>query len=160
MMNKLRLNLTINGKNVEKEIPANWRLVDLLRDGFGMTGCKEGCGVGECGACTILLDGEAVASCLIMAGQAQGREVITIDGISNGEKLHPIQQAFIEKGAIQCGYCTPGMVLSSLALLRKNLDPSEEEIKVAISGNLCRCTGYKQIVDAIKLAAERMKESE
>ncbi|MGM0420955.1 MAG: (2Fe-2S)-binding protein [Bacillota bacterium] len=159
-MNKLKIKLTVNNKEVEKEIPANWRLVDLLRDGFGMTGCKEGCGVGECGACTILLDGEAVASCLIMAGQVQGREVTTIDGISNGEELHPIQQAFIEKGAVQCGYCTPGMILSSLALLRKNVNPTEKEIKVAISGNLCRCTGYKQIVDAIKLAADRMKESE
>ncbi len=125
-----------------------------------VTGCKEGCGVGECGACTVLLEGEAVTSCLIMAGQAQGKEVTTIDGITNGEKLHPLQKAFIEKGAVQCGYCTPGMILSSLALLRKNLEPTEEEIKIAISGNLCRCTGYKQIVDAIKLAAKRMKESE
>jgi len=159
-MNKLKINLTINNQKVEKEIPANWRLVDLLRDGFGLTGCKEGCGVGECGACTVLLEGEAVTSCLIMAGQAQGKEVTTIDVITNGEKLHPLQKAFIEKGAVQCGYCTPGMILSSLALLRKNLEPTEEEIKIAISGNLCRCTGYKQIVDAIKLAAERMKESE
>jgi len=159
-MNKLKINLTINNQKVEKEIPANWRLVDLLRDGFGLTGCKEGCGVGECGACTVLLEGEAVTSCLIMAGQAQGKEVTTIDGITNGEKLHPLQKAFIEKGAVQCGYCIPGMILSSLALLRKNLEPTEEEIKIAISGNLCRCTGYKQIVDAIKLAAKRMKESE
>ena len=159
-MNKLKINLTINNQKVEREIPANWRLVDLLRDGFGLTGCKEGCGVGECGACTVLLEGEAVTSCLIMAGQAQGKEVTTIDGITNGEKLHPLQKAFIEKGAVQCGYCTPGMILSSLALLRKNLEPTEEEIKIAISGNLCRCTGYKQIVDAIKLAAKRMKESE
>lgn len=159
-MNKLKINLIINNQKVEKEIPANWRLVDLLRDGFGLTGCKEGCGVGECGACTVLLEGEAVTSCLIMAGQAQGKEVTTIDGITNGEKLHPLQKAFIEKGAVQCGYCTPGMILSSLALLRKNLEPTEEEIKIAISGNLCRCTGYKQIVDAIKLAAKRMKESE
>jgi len=159
-MNKLNVNLTINGQKVEKEIPANWRLVDLLRDGFGLTGCKEGCGVGECGACTVLLDGEAVTSCLVMAGQAQGKEVTTIDGITNGEELHPLQKAFIEKGAVQCGYCTPGMILSSLALLRKNLEPTEEEIKIAISGNLCRCTGYKQIIDAIKLAANRIKESE
>lgn len=159
-MNKLKINLIINNQKVEKEIPANWRLVDLLRDGFGLTGCKEGCGVGECGACTVLLEGEAVTSCLIMAGQAQGKEVTTIDVITNGEKLHPLQKAFIEKGAVQCGYCTPGMILSSLALLRKNLEPTEEEIKIAISGNLCRCTGYKQIVDAIKLAAKRMKESE
>ncbi len=160
-MKEIEVNLTINHKKVSRTVPANWRLLDLLREGFSLTGCKEGCGVGECGACTVLLAGEPVNSCLVLVGQAEGKEVLTIEGLTAAnkeEELHPLQQAFIEKGAIQCGYCTPGMVLSSLALLRRNAEPGVKEIKEAISGNLCRCTGYKQIVEAVQLAADWLKE--
>jgi aerobic carbon-monoxide dehydrogenase small subunit len=150
--------LTVNGKTMTAEVAAETRLVDLLRDNFYLTGTKEGCGIGECGACTVLLDGRPVNSCMVLAAQARGRDVLTIEGVrgENGE-LHPLQNAFIQTGAVQCGFCTPGMIMSALALLRRNPDPAEEEIADALAGNLCRCTGYKQIIDAVKLAAENMK---
>ncbi len=150
--------LTVNGKTMTAEVAAETRLVDLLRDNFYLTGTKEGCGIGECGACTVLLDGRPVNSCMVLAAQARGRDVLTIEGVQgeNGE-LHPLQKAFIQTGAVQCGFCTPGMIMSALALLRRNPDPAEEEIADALAGNLCRCTGYKQIIDAVKLAAENMK---
>ena len=124
-----------------------------------LTGAKCGCNTGDCGACKVIIDGEAVNSCLVLAPKAVGKDIWTIEGLSNGPELHPIQQAFIDAGAVQCGYCTPGMVMSAKALLDKNLDPSEEEIRAAISNNLCRCTGYVKIVEAIRLAAERMRNA-
>lgn len=147
-MNKI--NFTINGMQREVEVSPSMRLLDVIRDVLGLTGTKEGCGEGECGACTVLIDGKPVNSCLVLVGQVQGREVTTIEGISDGKELHPLQKAFISEGAVQCGYCTPGMILSAKALLDNNPNPSEEEIRRGISGNLCRCTGYKKIVKAIQ----------
>jgi carbon-monoxide dehydrogenase small subunit len=148
----------VNGKPVRAEIDEGARLLDLLRGPLGLTGTKEGCGIGECGACTVLLDGLPVNSCLVPAAQAAGREVLTIEGIRGGDgSLHPLQQAFIDAGAVQCGFCTPAMVLNAYALLKQNPAPSEEDIKKAISGTLCRCTGYRQIIEAIILAVSRMK---
>lgn len=147
-----RINFTINGIAQEVEVSPTMRLLDVIRDVLGLTGTKEGCGEGECGACTVLVDGKAVDSCLVLAGQVQGRTITTIEGLSKGQELHPLQKAFIEAGAIQCGYCTPGMILSAKALLDSNPNPSAEEIRHSMSGNLCRCTGYKKIVEAIQLA--------
>lgn len=152
-MPSLRMNL--NGKDVTMEIEPSALLVDVLRDQLGLIGTKVGCSNGECGACTVLLDGEPVVSCLLPAMKADGRSVVTIEGLGVEGKLHPLQQAFIEEGAVQCGYCIPGMLMSAKALLDKNPNPSKEEIKRAISGNLCRCTGYVKIIKAIKLAASQ-----
>ncbi|MEW5842222.1 MAG: (2Fe-2S)-binding protein [Bacteroidota bacterium] len=135
------------------------RLIDLLREKFDLTGTKEGCGVGECGACTVLMNGRAVNSCLVLAGQIEGSEILTIEGLANGEILDPLQKNFLLHGAIQCGFCTPAMVLSASALLDKNPDPTEEEIKDAIAGNLCRCTGYKQIINAVKETAKEINSA-
>lgn len=158
---KIELNIKVNNKDYKLFIASNKRLLDVLRDNLGLTGVKEGCAIGECGACTVIVNGKNVCSCMILAGQAEGAEITTIESLEgpNGE-LHPLQEAFIETGAVQCGFCTPGMILSSLVLLKNNPSPSEEEIKEAISGNFCRCTGYKQIIDAVQLAAERMKRGE
>lgn len=144
---------TVNGKRVNLDIPQNIRLIDVLRDYLGLTGTKEGCGEGECGACTVLINGKPVNSCLIFALQAQGKDILTIEGLGSYDKLHPLQEAFLKRGAIQCGFCTPGMLLTAKALLDNNPNPTDREIKVAISGNLCRCTGYKKIVEAILDAA-------
>jgi len=152
------ITLTVNGRKYTDEVSPTMRLVDLLRDKFYLNGSKEGCGEGECGACTVLMDGKAVLSCLVLAFQADGSEIITIEGLSRNGELDPIQQAFVDNGAIQCGYCTPGMIMSTKALLMKNAEPTEEDIRTAISGNLCRCTGYTKIVDAIKEAATVMKK--
>lgn len=156
-METLNLTFILNRQHVSISVPHNRRLVDLLRDDLHLTGTKEGCGIGECGACTVLLNGHPVNSCLILAGQVQGSEITTIEGVEfeNGD-LHPIQETFLNEGAVQCGFCTPGMILSGLALLRENPHPTDDEIKEAIAGNLCRCTGYQQIVDAIKSAAARL----
>ncbi|MCG0278854.1 MAG: (2Fe-2S)-binding protein [Thermanaeromonas sp.] len=150
----------MNGKEVQVEAPAGITLLKLLRDYLGLTGTKEGCGEGECGACTVLLDGVAVVSCLLPAAKAEGREVTTIEGLAQGEKLHPLQEAFISEGAVQCGFCTPGMILSAKALLDNNPRPTKDEIREALSGNLCRCTGYSQIVRAVEKAAEVMARGE
>lgn len=147
----------LNGKPVRCEVPAEETLVDTIRNRFRLTGTKKGCGTGDCGSCTVLLDGTAVRSCTLLTGMVEGRSVTTIEGVGTMEKLHPVQQAFVDVNAIQCGYCIPGMVLTAIALLRENPDPTEEEIRLAISGNLCRCTGYQKIVEAIQLAAERMR---
>ena len=155
-MSKLIIELTINGKKIKVETTTSTRLLDLIRDDLRLTGTKEGCGKGECGACTVIMNGELVASCLVLAPQADGAIITTIEGIGNGKKLHPIQEAFIETGAVQCGFCTPGMILAAKKLLEENPHPTEEEIKRGISGNLCRCTGYQKIIDAIKLAANRL----
>ncbi len=140
----------LNGKEVEVEVSANWTLLRLLRERLGLTGTKEGCGIGECGVCTVLIDGMAVNSCLVLAPKVEGRSVETVEGLGKRESLHPLQKSFIEHGAVQCGFCTPGMLISAKALLIKNPKPSREEIKEAISGNLCRCTGYVQIIEAIE----------
>jgi len=155
-MSKLIIELTINGKKRKVETTASTRLLDLIRDDLHLTGTKEGCGKGECGACTVIMNGELVASCLILAPQADGAVITTIEGIGDGENLDPVQEAFIETGAVQCGFCIPGMVLAAKKLLEENSHPDEEEIKRGISGNLCRCTGYQKIIDAIKLAANRL----
>ncbi len=158
-MDKIKVTMTVNKKTVESEIEPYARLLDVLRDDFGFTGVKEGCGIGECGACTIIMNGKKVNSCMILAAQAQGAEILTIEGVENPDgSMHPVQEAFLEKGAVQCGFCTPGMVLSSYHLLSENQEPTDDEIKEAISGNLCRCTGYKQIVNAVHLAADKMKK--
>ena len=155
-MTKLLIRFTVNGKKREAETTASTRLLDLLRDDLHLTGTKEGCGKGECGACTVIMNGELVVSCLILAPQADGTVITTIEGIGNDDRLDLIQEAFIETGAVQCGFCTPGMILAVKKLLEENPLPSEEEIKRGISGNLCRCTGYQKIFDAIKLAANRL----
>jgi len=141
-------------------VKSNTLLLDLIRDKIGLTGTKRGCDTGECGACTVLIEGKAVNSCLVLAVEADGKNIVTIEGLAKNGKIHPIQEAFIEEGAVQCGFCTPGMILSTKALLDKNLNPSEEEIKKAIAGNLCRCTGYTKIIKAIKSAAKKMKKEE
>jgi len=146
---KYPLTLTVNGEKVDLEIPPHRTLLDLIRNDLGLTGTKEGCGNGECGACTVLMDGQPVNACLVLALQAQGKEITTIEGLSRGGRLHSIQEAFISRGAIQCGFCTPGMVLSVKALLDRNPRPEEREIRETLSGNLCRCTGYQKIVEAV-----------
>mgnify|MGYP006277400361 CR=1 FL=1 len=158
-MKKINVELTVNDKRYQLEVDSNLRLLDLLRDELGLMGTKEGCGVGECGACTVIKDGQTVTSCLVLAGQAQGAEILTIEGLTGDDgELHPIQQAFIDKGAVQCGFCTPGMILSAKVLLDNNPDPTVEEIKEGISGNLCRCTGYQQIIEAIQTVAKNYRK--
>lgn len=153
----MKLNFILNGEDTTVEVAENTRLVDLLRNEFHLTGTKEGCGVGECGACTVVLDGKAVASCLVLAVSVEGKSVLTIEGLSKNGELDPIQEAFIDHHAAQCGFCTPGFIMSAKALLDANPSPTREEIRTAISGNICRCTGYHQIVDAIEDAAERYR---
>jgi carbon-monoxide dehydrogenase small subunit len=153
---KQTITFNLNGEPVEVEIEPHLTLLQLLRDKLEMTGTKEGCGMGECGACTVLLDGKAINSCIFPALEVEGRNVTTIEGIMDSQgNLHPIQKSFIEHGAIQCGFCTPGMILSAKALLDENPNPSEEEIRNGIAGNLCRCTGYLQIIQAIKTVREQ-----
>jgi carbon-monoxide dehydrogenase small subunit len=152
---KVTIHLTVNGLAYQEEVEPRRTLLEFIREDLELTGTKEGCGLGECGTCTVLLDGKPIKSCITLAVQANGREVTTIEGIERPDgTLHPLQQAFIDHGAIQCGFCTPGMVLSAKALLDENPKPSELEIKQAIAGNLCRCTGYQKIVEAIRSAAE------
>jgi len=153
---KVPLNINVNGEDNHLEISPNKTLLDVLREDLGLTGTKKGCGTGECGSCTVLLGGQPVKSCLILALQADGKEVLTIEGIGKN-KPHPLQVAFAEKGAIQCGFCTPGMIMTAKALLDSNPNPTNEEIKEAMSGNLCRCTGYKKIIEAIKDCAVSTK---
>lgn len=153
------ISLNVNGKDYEVEVDNKMTLTKLLRDKLNLMGTKIGCGEGECGACTVIMDGETVLSCLVLAFQAEDSKIITIEGVSE-DGSHPIQQAFIEVGAVQCGFCIPGMILSAKSLLDKNLNPTEEDIREAISGNICRCTGYEKIVKAIKLAAKRMSKGE
>ena len=152
------LTMTLNGESVTVEVEPFEILVDVLRDKLGFTGVKVGCNEGECGACTVIMDGQAVLSCLLPAMKAQGREVVTIEGLGRDDELRPLQQAFIEKGAVQCGYCTPGMIMSAKALLDENPQPSHDEIEEAMAGNLCRCTGYLQIIEAIEAAIESRSE--
>lgn len=157
---KTIIQLLVNGESVEAAVESNQTLLQFLREDLGLTGTKHGCGLGDCGACTVILDGRPVNACLVLAVQARGREVLTIEGLAENGNLHPIQQAFVDKGAIQCGFCTPGMILSAKALLDENPKPTEEEIRTAISGNLCRCTGYQKIVEAIREAAAAIESTE
>lgn len=155
----MNVKLIVNGENVTKDVPASRRLIDFLRDDLGLTGTKESCGVGECGSCTVLVNGEARLSCLTLLSQVQGCKITTIEGVEEEESLHPVQQAFVDTGAVQCGYCIPGFIMVSLELLQENPDPSREEIRRWLEGNLCRCTGYVKIVDAVELAAEKLRNS-
>ncbi|MCD4673935.1 MAG: (2Fe-2S)-binding protein [Anaerolineaceae bacterium] len=153
-MQTISITIIVNGKAISLRCAANQTLLDVLRDELGLTGAKDGCGgEGECGACTVIMNGKAVNSCMVFAGQADGANIETIEGLARGEELHPLQKAFIDAGAIQCGFCTPGAIMSAKALLDQNTSPTEEEIKEALSGNLCRCTGYKKMIEAIKIAA-------
>jgi len=156
----MRIQCVINGQPVERDIDADMRLLDFIRETLHLTGTKEGCGEGECGACTVLMNGKAVHSCLVLAMQAANANIITVEGLSDGHALHPIQQAYVETGAVQCGFCTPGFIMATYALLQDTPDPTEEEILAGLEGNLCRCTGYAKILDAVKLAAERLRASE
>ncbi len=147
----------INGDPVEYVCPADESLLDVLRDRVGLTGVKEGCGTGDCGACSITLDGTLVCSCLVLAAEAEGRKITTIEGMADGEKLHPLQRQFIDNAALQCGICTPGFLIAAKALLDDNPDPTVEEIRYALAGNLCRCTGYDKIVRAVQAAAKDIR---
>jgi carbon-monoxide dehydrogenase small subunit len=149
--------LNINAKEYEISIKKSWTLLYVLREVLDLTGTKCGCSTGDCGACKVIIDGEAVNSCLILASKAEGKYITTIEGLAKGTELHPIQQAFIDTGAVQCGFCTPGMIISVKALLDKNPNPSRDEITNALKNNLCRCTGYVKIVDAVQLASRRMR---
>lgn len=155
---KKRMKVKINGEEIEVEIEPHWTLLYLIREVLGLTGTKEGCGMGECGACTVIMNGKAIVSCILPVLEAEGGEIITVEGLS-AEKgdLHPLQKAFVECGAVQCGFCTPGMIMSAKALLDENPQPSEEDIREAISGNLCRCTGYVQIIRAITKAKDELR---
>jgi len=150
---KTQVRLQVNGSEYDLLIEPRWTLLDVLRDEIGLTGTKEGCGKGECGACTVVMDGEAVLSCLVLAIQAQGKNILTIEGLAREGRLDSLQDAFVKYGAIQCGYCTPGMIMTSKALLSKKPHPTEDEIKTVLSGNLCRCTGYVKIIEAVRNAS-------
>jgi carbon-monoxide dehydrogenase small subunit len=156
-MEKRVIQLTVNGEEYETVVAPNQTLVEVLRDNLSLTGTKEGCGEGACGTCTVLLDGKPVRSCLILAVEVQGREITTIEGLAPMGELHPVQKAFVEYGAIQCGFCAPGMILTTKALLDENPSPTEQEARQAISGNVCRCTGYTKIVEATLKAAEMIQ---
>lgn len=155
-MQEKKISFKINGMKLNRTVEVHRTLVEFLRDGLGLTGTKEGCDEGECGACTVLLDGKPIHSCCTLAVEIDGHDILTIEGLAKNGVLHPIQQAFVDAGAVQCGFCTPGMILSAKALLDENKNPTEEEIRTGIEGNICRCTGYDRIVEAIRLAAERM----
>lgn len=154
---KKKIEVTLNGKRTPLEVPNHRLLLDLLRDEIGLTGTKEGCGTGDCGACTVYLNGKPVNSCLVFSGELEGADIVTIEGLKMGAELHPIQNAFIQDGGAQCGYCTPGMLMMSKALLDENPNPTEEEIRFALSGNLCRCTGYAKIIQAVQDAAAMLR---
>ena len=156
-MRRRLIELTVNGAQYVVAAAPNRTLLETLREDLELTGTKQGCGIGDCGTCTVLLDGMPINSCLVLAVQAVGHEITTIEGISDGNQLHPIQQSFIDHGAVQCGFCTPGMVLSGIAVLDQHPDPTEAQVREGISGNLCRCTGYQKIVEAVLDAAPAVK---
>ncbi|GAB7547254.1 (2Fe-2S)-binding protein [Cupriavidus sp. CuC1] len=156
-MQKINIELTVNGEAHSVEAPARRLLSDLLRDDLNLTGTKRGCETGICGACSVLVDGEVVKSCLMLAVQVRGRDVTTVEGLGAGGELHPLQQSFMECGGLQCGYCTPGFLMTSCAMLAHNPNPTEEEVRAGLNGNLCRCTGYVGIVESILCAAEKMR---
>jgi len=157
MVKKYAINLTVNGIKYEKEVEARKLLVDFIREDIGLTGTHIGCEHGQCGACTVVFNGKSLKSCLMFAVQADGAEILTVEGLAKDEKLHPIQEAFWENHGLQCGYCTPGVLMSSYVLLKENPQPSEEDIREGISGNICRCTGYVNIVKAIKEASKKIE---
>ena len=152
------INFTLNGEQQSLRVPSHRLLLDLLRDVIGLTGTKEGCGTGDCGACTVMLDGRPVNTCLIFAGELDGAHIKTIEGLGGADGLHPLQTAFATEGGVQCGYCTPGMIMMAAALLEENPDPTDEEIRFALAGNLCRCTGYTRIIDSVRSAADAMRQ--
>lgn len=154
------INVTINGRTLSIAVDEKWTLLHLLREELTLTGTKYGCGTSDCGACKVLVDGEALNSCVLLARNMDGKNITTIEGLSAGGELHPVQQAFIDAGAIQCGFCTPGMVITAVALLDKNPSPTREEIIDALDNNLCRCTGYEKIIEAIELASSRLSDKE
>ena len=158
-MKTIELAFTINGKMERISVPPHRTLLEMLREDLQLTGAKEGCGHGECGACTVILDGKTVNSCLVLAAEVEGRELLTIEGLKSGDKLHTIQQAFVDLSGMQCGFCTPGVILSGKVLLDANPDPTREEIQQALAGNFCRCTGYTKIVESVEAAARMMKEA-
>jgi len=154
----MKITINVNGKQKRFDVEPHILLLNLIRDEMSLTGTKYGCGIGECGACTVLLDGDAVLACMMLAVDADGHRVDTVEGLSDGNTLHPIQQAYLDEGAVQCGFCTPGFIMSTKALLDKNPNPSEAEIREYLNGNICRCTGYVNIVKAVQSAAVKMKE--
>ena len=154
----MKITINVNGKQQRFDVEPNILLLNLVRDEMNLTGTKYGCGIGECGVCTVLLDGDAVLACMMLAVDADGHRVDTVEGLSDGDKLHPIQQAYLDEGAVQCGFCTPGFIMSTKALLDKNPNPNEAEIREYLNGNICRCTGYVNIVKAVQSAAAKMKE--
>ncbi|MBI2754958.1 MAG: (2Fe-2S)-binding protein [Betaproteobacteria bacterium] len=156
---KRLIQLHVNGQTHDLVVHPARTLLDVLRDQLGLTGAKRGCGLGACGACTVLLDGRPAAACLTLALEAADQEVLTIEGLAEGGTLHPVQEAFVESGAVQCGFCTPGMVLSAKTLLDRCPDPKPQEIREALAGNVCRCTGYVKIIEAVSIAARRMREA-
>ncbi len=156
---KSSIHFSVNGEPREIEVEPSRTLLDVLRNEFGLTGAKSGCETGDCGSCTVLIDGKPFNSCLVLIPKVEGKEITTIEGLAEGDKLHPIQKSFLDHGAVQCGFCTPGMVLSAKALLDQNPNLSEEEIKVGMSGNLCRCTGYKKIIEAVESVAKKEGEN-
>jgi aerobic-type carbon monoxide dehydrogenase small subunit (CoxS/CutS family) len=159
-MKSIRVSFKVNGKDLDLSCAPNRTLLEVLREDLGLTGAKDACGgEGECGACTVIMDGKAVNSCLVLIGQVQDHAIETIEGLASADGLHPLQQAFVEVGAVQCGYCTPGVILAAKALLQTNPDPSDEEIREALSGNLCRCTGYNKVVEAVHLVVEEMSHA-
>ena len=153
----MEIEITINGRKRRFDVEPNKLLLNLVRDELHLTGTKYGCGIGECGACTVHMDGQAVLSCMVLAMEADGRSVTTIEGVADGDRLDPVQEAYIEEGAIQCGFCTPGFIMTSKALLKENPDPSEAEIREYLKGNYCRCTGYVNIIKAVQSAAEKLR---
>ncbi len=157
-MSKLAVTTTVNGDPAEFLCDPGETLLDALRGSLGLTGAKEGCGSGDCGACTVMLDGEMVCSCLVLAAEVEGRKISTIEGVAEGSVLHPVQDKFLEFGALQCGFCTPGFIVAAKALLERNPDPDESEIRYWLAGNLCRCTGYDKIVRAVQAAAAQMRQ--
>lgn len=155
----MKIKFTVNGEERTCDVNSTTRLLDVIRDDLKLTGTKEGCGKGECGACTVIMNDKLVTSCLVLAYQAEGADIITIEGLAKDDEMHPVQVAFIETGAVQCGFCTPGFILATKKLLDENPNPTEEEIKRGLSGNICRCTGYKKIIDAVKLASRKFLET-
>lgn len=154
----VNIQFKVNNKVYERAVRPSQTLLDVIREDLGLTGTKEGCGLGECGACTVIMNGKTVNSCLVLAAEADGKEITTIEGLADGDKLHPVQQAFLDEGGLQCGFCTPGMIMSAKALLDENPDPTDDEIRHGIAGNLCRCTGYTKIFQSIKTASKMIGE--
>jgi carbon-monoxide dehydrogenase small subunit len=156
-MAKQMIRLTVNGESQEVAVEPHWTLLETVREAMGLTGSKEGCGTGDCGACSMIVDGRLITSCLRLAPEADGADILTIEGLAQNGQLHPVQQAFVDTGGVQCGFCTPGIIMAAKALLDENLSPTVDDVRVALAGNLCRCTGYAKIYEAVLLAANRIR---